>query len=81
MKVVMDVAIKIVCLVCLGEESAEKIIQGSLEGDGCRTYIPAASHTCKMAQQRFSGLLPEIKDFLKLSKQEQYAQLEDSQWL
>ncbi len=30
---------------------------------------------------RFSELLPEIKEFLKLSKHAKYAQLEDHQWL
>lgn len=85
MKEVMDVAMKIVC----------SIRASSLQWRLFRAHLKEteAEHTDLLPHtdvwwlsrgnflERFSELLPEIKEFLKVSKHAEYAQLEDTQWL
>lgn len=63
------------CAFCLGQESTEKVIQCSLGGD--RRGTDLLLHT----DVRWLSRGASIKDFLKLSKHAEYAQLEDYKWL
>ncbi|XP_049444494.1 general transcription factor II-I repeat domain-containing protein 2-like [Epinephelus fuscoguttatus] len=85
MKEVMDVAMKIVCSV-RARSLQRRLFRAHLEDTGAEhtdlllhTDVRWLSRGKFLA--RFSELLPEIKDFLKLSKHAEYAQLEDCQWL
>ncbi|XP_053173285.1 general transcription factor II-I repeat domain-containing protein 2A-like [Scomber japonicus] len=85
MKEVMDVAMKIVCSV-RARSLQRRLFRAHLEETGAE-HIDLLLHTdvrwlsTGKFLARFTELLPEIKDFLKLSKHTEYAQLEDSQWL
>lgn len=81
----MDVAMKIVCSV-RARSLQRRLFRAHLEETGAEhtdlllhTDVRWLSRGKFLA--RFSELLPEIKDFLKLSKHAEYAQLEDYQWL
>ncbi|KAK7158529.1 hypothetical protein R3I94_004989 [Phoxinus phoxinus] len=85
MKELMDVAMKIVCSV-RARSLQRRLFRAHLEVTGAEhtdlllhTDVRWLSRGKFLA--RFSELLPEIKDFLKLSKHAEYAQLEDYQWL
>lgn len=85
MKEVMDVAMKIVCSV-RARSLQRRLFRAHLEETGAEhtdlllhTDVRWLSRGKFLA--RFTELLPEIKDFMKLSKHAEYAQLEDYQWL
>lgn len=76
------------CVFSSGQEFAETAFPCSLGGEWCWAHRPAASHGCQVVYSRgkflarFMELLPEIKDFLKLSEcVDFHAKLEDPQWL
>lgn len=85
MKDVMDVANKIACSV-RARSLQRRLFRAQLEETG-------AEHTDLLLHtdvrwlsrgkflERFSELLPEIKEFLKRSNHAEYAQLQDNQWL
>lgn len=85
MKEVMDIAMKIVCSV-RARSLQRRLFRAHMEETG-------AEHTDLLLHtdvrwlsrgnflERFSELLPEIKDFLKLAKHAEYTQLEDKKWL
>ncbi|RXN37666.1 general transcription factor II-I repeat domain-containing 2A-like protein [Labeo rohita] len=85
MQEVMDVAMKIVCSV-RARSLQRRLFRAHLEETGAEhtdlllhTDVRWLSRGKFLA--RFWELLPDIKDFLKLSKHAEYTQLEDHQWL
>lgn len=85
MKEVMDVAMKIVCSV-RARSPQRRLFRAHLEETGAE-HTDLLLHTDVRWLRRgkflarFTELLSEIKDFMKLSKHTEHIQLEDSQWL
>ena len=84
MKEVMDVAMKIVCSV-RARSLQRRLFRAHLEETGAE-HTDLLLHTDRWLSRgiflaRFTELLPEIKDFLKLSKHAEYPKLDDHQWL
>lgn len=81
----MDVAMKIVCSV-RARSLQRRLFRAHLEETGAE-HTDLLLHTDVRWLRRgkflarFTELLSEIKDFVKLSKHTEHIQLEDSQWL
>lgn len=80
----MDVAMKIVCSV-RARSLQRRLFRAHLEETGVE-HTDLLLHTDERWLSRgqffarFTELLPEIKDFLQLSKHAEYAKLDDHQW-
>ena len=85
MKEVMDIAMKIVCSVRARSLQRRLFRAHMEETESEHTDLLLHTDVRWLSRgkflDRFSELLPEIKEFLKLGKHVEYTQLEDKQWL